>query len=160
MRVPEPKGQSIPPKYADRLPAAVLQWLRGFLAGLMAAALASAEKRREAQLVRWAEQWRRWVQPLVESAGAPPEDEPDADTLGPLRAALIGRARTEIVVVLGPPPATSVPEPTEAKVHGGPAYLTAESWYYPLDVRRRVAIGVTFVNDLVASVDRIPGPPL
>jgi hypothetical protein len=156
--VPEPQGQSIPFKFSDRLPAAVLQWLRGFLAGLMAAAVASPEKRREAQLVRWAEQWRQWVQPLVDSAGARPEEEPDADTLGPLRAALIGRARTEIVVVLGPPPATSVPEPTESKLHA-PAYLTAESWYYPLDVRKRLAIALTFVNDLVASVERIPGPP-
>lgn len=152
----EPDKQPIPFKLPDRLPAAVLYWLRGFLAGLFAAAMASPEQRRERQLVRWADDWRKWVQRLVDSAAAQPDDDPE--TLFPLRAALIGRARTEILVVLGPPPATSVPEPTKAKLNA-PPYLTSESWYYPLDVKNRLAIAITFVNDLVASVDRIPGPP-
>jgi AcrR family transcriptional regulator len=155
--VPESeKESSVPFKLPERLPAAVMHWLRGFLAGLFAAAMASPEQRRERQLVRWADDWREWVQRLVDSAVALPEDDPD--TLFPLRAALIGRARTEILVVLGPPPATSVPEPSKPKLNA-PPYLTAESWYYPLDLKKHLAIAVTFVNDLVSSVDRIPGPP-
>ena len=52
------KQSSIPFRLPERLPAAVLHWLRGFLAGLFAAAMASPEQRRERQLVRWADEWR------------------------------------------------------------------------------------------------------
>ncbi len=141
----------------ERTPSALLHWLRGFIAGLIVAALSTGEQRRERELVRWAGRWRRWVQRLVDSAAAG-EPEEDAEALSALRAALIGRTRKELLVVLGPPPATSVPEPGKGKLKGEDAYLRASTWYYPLDLAKRQAIGVTFSSDVATDVDRITGP--
>ncbi|CAN5429529.1 hypothetical protein BH09PLA1_BH09PLA1_07270 [soil metagenome] len=54
--------------------------------------------------------------------------------LNAMRGAILGAHKEQIADVLGPPRATI----------GCGRYLSDDTWYYPLDARRRVALAIEF----------------
>src|SRR3954467_3178830 len=109
-----------------------LHFAFGFLAGVISRMLRSREMKRQEALARWTEQWRKWVARLV-SGNTQSLDAQAPTNLAPLQQALIGQARAQVVVTLGPPPATSSMETGGA---GARHYWHADTWYYPLDLNR------------------------
>ena len=141
----------------EALPAPIrrLHFAFGFLAGMISGLLRPRQLRRQEAMERWSEQWRKWVARLV-SGNTQSLDAQAPTNLVPLQQALIGRSRAQVVVTLGPPPATSSMETGGA---GARHYWHAETWYYPLDLNRRQAVAITFQQNQVKSIDRFAGPP-
>jgi hypothetical protein len=138
------------------LPAPIgrLHFARGFFSTFFSRLFTSRALRRQEAMQRWTEQWRKWVVRLM-SNNTQLTDATVPD-LAPLQEALVGQSRADVVVTLGPPPATSAGESqSQASRH----YWTADVWYYPLDLHRRQAVAITFHANQVKSIDRLIGPP-
>jgi hypothetical protein len=129
-------------------------WVMGFVAAVLDAAMTpSAVRRRQAQQ-QWKRQWRHWV-----GQGAVPQrDTVDRTSLSSLRAALVGRDRAYIVAALGPPAATSAIPQTQSLPPQLAHYWHADVWYYPTDLRRRIAVAFIFQNELVSAIEPLTGP--
>jgi len=130
-----------------------LHFAFGFLAGVISRLLRSREARRQEAMQRWSAQWRKWVARLM-SGNTQSLDALAPTNITPLKHALVGKSRADVVVTLGPPPATSSNE-SPASRH----YWHAQTWYYPLDLDRRQAVAITFQEDRVTSIERLVGPP-
>ncbi len=142
---------------ASSLPAPLgrLHYAVGFLAGMISRLFRSREARRQEEMQRWSEQWRKWVARLM-SGNTQSLDAAAPLSIAPLQEALIGQSRADVVVTLGPPPATSS---TQSNQPGVRHYWHADTWYYPLDLHRRHAVAITFHQNQVKSIDRFTGPP-
>jgi len=141
----------------DALPAPLrrLHFAFGFFAGVLTRLFRSRQQRQQEAMQRWSAQWRKWVARLM--SGNTQSLEALAPTsIAPLQQALLGQSRADVVVTLGPPPATSSDDnrkPTSRH------YWHAQTWYYPLDLDRRQAVAISFHDDRVTSIERLAGPP-
>ena len=138
-----------------RAPLRRLHYAFGFLAGAITRLFRSREQRRQESMQRWSAQWRRWVARLM-SGNTQSLDALAPTNIAPLREALVGKSRADVVVTLGPPPATSS---YDAQKQTSRHYWHAQTWYYPLDLDRRQAVAITFQEDRVTSIERLAGPP-
>ncbi len=132
-----------------------LHFAFGFLAGVISRLLRSRQQRRQESMQRWSAQWKKWVARLM-SGNTQSLDVLAPTSIAPLQQALVGKSRADVVVTLGPPPATSSIEnekPTSRH------YWHAHTWYYPLDLDRRQAVAISFLEDRVNSIERLAGPP-
>ena len=141
----------------EPLPAPLrrLHFAFGFLAGGISRLFRSRQQRQQESMQRWSAQWRKWVARLM-SGNTQSLDAAAPTSIAPLQKALVGKSRADVVVVLGPPPATSsneIEKPTSRH------YWHAQTWYYPLDLDRRQAVAISFHEDRVISIERLAGPP-
>ena len=132
-----------------------LHYAFGFVAGMISRLLRSREARRQEALHRWSAQWRKWVARLM-SGNSASLDATAPTSLAPLQQALVGKSRADVVVTLGPPPATSSEQTNQL---GTRHYWHADTWYYPLDLNRRHAVAISFNENLVVAIERVAGPP-
>jgi hypothetical protein len=76
-------------------------------------------------------------------------------SLAELKKAIVGNSRGAVAAVFGPPRAMlgnkSVKELRD--------YWNADTWYYPLDPGRRVAVAIRFRGNMADGVEFIAGPP-
>lgn len=109
-----------------------LAWVTGIVAGLAAVAL---------------------LHDRLAGSGAPDEGS-SAGLARPYRA-LLGRNMPWIVGVLGPPRSSAAP-----RRPAGPdaPYWQADTWYYPLDRRRRAALVVRFQRGIARAIEVVYAP--
>jgi hypothetical protein len=74
----------------------------------------------------------------------------------PIQRELSGHTKGQVAQKWGPPPAAAMQGP----VANGSTYWVADTWYYPLDSRRRTAVAVVFSEDRVVGVERIRVTPV
>jgi len=132
-----------------------LHFAFGFLAGMISRLLRSRQQRQQEAMQRWSAQWRKWVARLM-SGNTQSLEALAPSSIAPLQQALVGKNRADVVITLGPPPATSsdhAGKPTSRH------YWHAQTWYYPLDLDRRHAVAITFHDDRVTAIERLAGPP-
>jgi hypothetical protein len=72
-----------------------------------------------------------------------------------IQRALPGSTRRQVASTLGPPPAAAM----KGADGGGSTYWIADTWYYPLDPGRHMAVAVMFDGDRVVGVERIRVAP-
>ena len=128
--------------------------MRGFVRGLVAAAVGQTEEQRRAAVEDWKSRWQQWVARMAGPQGSTGADFPGTEGLDALRSALIGRTKADVAAMMGPPPATSA---QQAKTATG-TYWYADTWYYPLSSPRHHAIAVNFENGLVNSIEHLVVP--
>jgi len=119
----------------------------GFLCGFLSSVFAHPNLRRQKRMTQWTRQWRHAVKHMILDHAA------EHSAALPLSTALLGRTRSQILLTLGAPPASSSPSHMLA-----PHYWHADTWYYPLDFHRRLAVAITFADDRAASVETLHGP--
>jgi hypothetical protein len=141
----------------EPLPAPLgrLHFAFGFLAGMISRLVRSRQQRQQEAMQRWSAQWRKWVARLM-SGNTQSLDAAAPASIVPLQQALVSKSRADVVVTLGPPPATSS---DEAEKPSSRHYWHAQTWYYPLDLDRRQAVAITFHDDRVTAIERLAGPP-
>jgi len=141
----------------EPLPAPLrrLHYAFGFLAGMISRLLRSRQERQQEAMQRWGAQWRKWVARLM-SGNTQSLDAAAPTSIAPLQRTLVGKNRADVVITLGPPPATSSDNNDKVVSRH---YWHAQTWYYPLDLDRRQAVAITFQGDRVTSIERLAGPP-
>lgn len=87
-------------------------------------------------LERW--RHRRLVRPRARSLRGPGRGT--EDSLAGLRDAIVGNGKREISSVFGPP-------------HSAAVRGAHDTWYYPLRDRERLAMAISFNNDLAREVE-------
>lgn len=133
-----------------RLPTLVAL-LSVFAAGALAL---TARARRRRQLGQWQDSWMR---PPRGSGSLLPGDV--RQKFEELRRLLMGLSRAQVAEALGKPvTAAMAPGSTAAPKPGALSQEQADVWYYPLDLRRRLALAVMFSAGVVAEVDWMSGP--
>ena len=65
---------------------------------------------------------------------------------------LFGYTKREVARLLGPPPAAAMGQ-LNAALPAPPTFWQADTWYYPVDRRRRKAVAVQFDADRVVKVE-------
>jgi hypothetical protein len=105
------------------------------------------KRRKAAARHEWVQQWRKNVLAEIEMGGQP------VGALEPLRQMLIGLTRREAAAALGEPKTSFSAGP--AKVAG---HWNADTWYYPMDLKNRIAIAVHFEGEKVSGVEELIGP--
>lgn len=73
-----------------------------------------------------------------------------------LRVSVIGRSRQELLHVLGPPPSVAVLR--GAGLADVASVWEADTWYYPYDSRRRLAVAISFARGVAREVQWVRGP--
>jgi hypothetical protein len=139
------------PDYRGTAPtfSAAISFAFGFLHGFFSSALAHPTIRRKQRHAQWTNQWRASVRRMILKASGP-----RSDAIASLRSELMGRTRSQVLLALGAPPASS-----SVSHMLSPHYWHADTWYYPLDVHRRLAVAISFSADRAATVETLLGPP-
>jgi hypothetical protein len=90
---------------------------------------------------------------------------------GPVVAAVRGRGRRsrrwllrtvmgcsmrDVLVMLGPPPTTTVPSASAQPGRAG--YWNAKTWYYPWDTRARAAVAIRFDRGVACRIELVYAP--
>lgn len=68
--------------------------------------------------------------------------------------AILGCSMHAVAAAWGPPPVTTVPRQLQID-ENRPAYLLADTWYYPINPPGRIAMALCFVRGIVRRVEVI-----
>jgi hypothetical protein len=154
-----------------RAPLAAPTYAAGFLAGLFASLAPGRDAKHAAARHRFIADWKSNLRhslddEAVGGPGGPTLSEarsttaPACDTtLSDLRQSLLGLPKVLVSTLLGPPASSfHSASPTPAN---STTYWQADTWYYPADLKSRVALAIHFDHsDRVSQIERLPGPTL
>jgi len=115
-------------------------WAAGLMFGLLAAAMAFGAADHAVGRLR---RLRREL-----GKGIPP---------GKWSEAILGCSMQAVATAWGPPPITTAPQRIGADA-ALPAYLAADTWYYPINPSNKIAMAIHFARGIVRRVQVIRPP--
>ena len=134
-------------------------WVVGFLSGLVAALAPGRDARQAASRERFIADWKQRVKLSLVEDGEEDDDHDsgeEEEMIENLRETLKGLPKPLVATLLGNPSSTFHTEAYSSAPTS--AYWEADVWYYPADVRRRVALAIHFEADRVSEVEKLVGP--